>query len=330
MYKQAAFGVVAVTLLLAAVCSAQRLSTQVQAAISGKVVTLDGHPAENARVELRDALTGTSRQSTYTNPAGQFEISDIEVGRYVLVASSGLDEARENVEVSQATARADVTLRLPRSFSDTSAGDIHSVSVQQMQVPSRARSSLKRAREALAKQRVEEAWKEVDKALSIYPTYAEALMLRGVLKLERNDAAGARADMEEAVKDDPGFHMGYIVLGAAYNRLSLFDDAVRVLDRGIAMSPTSWQGYYEMGKAYLAKGEFQTAVRQLEKAQQFAPDTYGPLHLVKAHALLGLQAYNDAVAELEAYLSKNPQGQDSDKARDTLQRVRSFMAKNGK
>ena len=269
-------------------------------------------------------------QSTYTDPAGQFEIINVHAGHYLILATSGLDEAREKVEVSQAVSRADVTLRLSRTFADTSAGNSNSVSVQQMQVPSKARNAVKRAREALAKQRLDEAWKEVGKALDVYPAYAEALTLRGVLKLERNDPACARADTEQAVKDDPGFNMGYIVLGAVYNRPSLFGDAVRVLDRGIAMSPTSWQGYYEMGKAYLGKGNFQIAFRQLEKAQQVGPDTYGPLHLVKAHALLGLQAYNEAVAELEVYLSKNPTGQDSDKARNTLQQVRSFIARSGK
>jgi hypothetical protein len=44
----------------------------------------------------------------------------------------------------------------------------------------------------------------VDKALSLYPAYAEALVLRGILKLDRNDAAGVRADMEEAVKRGSG------------------------------------------------------------------------------------------------------------------------------
>lgn len=330
MYKKAAVGCVALTMLLAAVCSAQRQGLDTQAGISGRVVTIDGHPAENARVEVRDALTGNSVQSVYTNPAGQFEISNLDPGRYLVVATSGLDEARESVDVGHAVAKSDVILRLPRTFADRSAGDANSVSVREMQIPSKARNAYRHAREALAKQRIDEAWKDVSKALSIYPTYAEALTLRGVLKLERNDTSGARADMEEAVKDDPGFNMGYIVLGAAYNRLSLFDDAVRVLERGIAMAPNVWQGYYEMGKAYLGKGEFQNSLRQLERAQQFAPDTYGALHLVKAHALLGIQAYNDAVAELEAYLSKNPQGQDSDKARDTLQQVRSFMAKSGR
>jgi tetratricopeptide (TPR) repeat protein len=300
------------------------------ASIAGRVVTLDGHPTENARVELRDALTGSSLQSAYTNPAGQFAINNVAAGRYLVVASSGLDQASESIQVTQMSQNPELTLRLPRSFADTSAGDAQTVSVRQMQVPGKARTALKHAREALAKQRFDEAWREVSKALALDPMYAEALVLRGILKLEKNDVMGARIDMEEAVKDDPGFSMGYMALGATYNALSLFDDALRVLDRGVAISPVSWQGYYEMGRAYLGKGDFQASLRQLDKAEQLAPKEFAPMHLIRAHALLGLKAYNDAVAELEAYLSRNPKGQDSDTARDTLQQVRSFMARNAK
>jgi Tfp pilus assembly protein PilF len=335
MCKQAAIGFLVVTLLLATVCTAQRShslgpANAGMASISGRVVSLDGHPTENARVEVRDALSNAALQSAYTNSAGQFEIANVAAGRYLVVATSGLDEASATVQVAQISQPVEVILRLPRTFAEESAGNSQTVSVQQMKVPSKARSALKRAKEALAKQRFDEAWKEVGKALSLDPTYAEALVFRGILKLEKHDAAGARADMEEAVKDDPGYPMGYLALGATYNSLSRFDDALRVLDRGVALAPNSWQGHYEMGKAYVGKGDFQAALRQLDKAQQLAPDTYAPLHLVKAHALLGLKAYNEAVAELEAYLTRNPKGQDSDKARDTLQQVRAFVAKNGK
>lgn len=330
MYKQAAIVFSVATLFLAAVCDAQHPGSRGNVSISGRVVTVYSHSVENARVELRDVLGGSSLQSTYSNPSGLFEMSNVAPGRYVVVATSGLDEARESIQVTPLSAGPELLLRLPRGAAAASPGGANTVSAQQMKVPGKARSALKRAREALAKQRLDEAWKEVDKALSLYPAYAEALVLRGILKLDRNDAAGARADMEEAVKNDPGFSMGYIALGTLYNKQSLFDDALRVLDRGAALSPTSWQGYYEMGKAYLAKSDFQSALRQLDKAQQLAPETYAPLHVVKAHALLGMQAYDHAVAELEAYLARDPKGQASDVARDTLDKVRAFQAKNSK
>ena len=304
-------------------CAAQDHSRGT-ASISGKVITLDDRPAGNARVEARDAMTGATVQSTYTNQAGQFEINNLPAGRYSVVAVSGLDQAQQDIPVSQASDS--IILRLPRMGS-AAPGD-NTVSVQHMMVPGKAQSALKHAREALARQRMEEAWKQVAKALAIYPQYAEALALRGILQLDQKNVDGARTDLEEAIKDDPGYAMAYVILGAAYNLQSQFDSAVRTLDRGVALSPTSWQGYYELGKAYLGQGDFEGSLRQLDKAQEFAPKAYAPLHLVKAHALLGLKDYTSAVTELEAYLANSPKGEGSDQARDTLQKVRAFVASN--
>ena len=55
-----------------------------------------------------------------------------------------------------------------------------------------------------------------------------------------------------------------------------------------------------------------------------------PIHLIKAHALLGLKNYDLAVAELEQFLGNRPDGVDSAKARETLNQVRAFMAASGK
>ena len=329
MRKQAA--PLIVLLALALLCAAQDRRGLASASLAGKVVTSDHRPVANARVEVRDALTGAMVQSTYTGPAGQFEINNLPAAKYTVVATSGPDQVEDNLDVGQAPTN--IVLRLPRSAratADGSSSGSNIVSVQQMKAPNKAQSALKHAYDAMAHNRIEEAWKDVSKALAIYPAYAQALVLRGILKLDQKKAEEARADMEEAVKSDPGYPMAYIALGATCNVLQQFDDALRALDRGVAMAPTSWQAYFELGKAYLGKGDYTASLRQLDKAQQFAPQAYGPLHLVKAHALLGLRNYNEAVSELEAYLSKNPNGADSANARDTLEKVKAFTANSGK
>jgi hypothetical protein len=53
---------------------------------------------------------------------------------------------------------------------------------------------------------------------------------------------------------------------------------------------------------------------------------YAPAHLVRAHALLGLKAYSDAVAELETAIGDDPSGANSEEARRTLGQVKAFMA----
>ena len=82
-----------------------------------------------------------------------------------------------------------------------------------------------------------------------------------------------------------------------------------------------------MGKSFLAKGNYQAALQQFDKTQQLQPQ-YTLVHLVKAHAMLGLKNYTNAMAELETYLEHEPKGSQSEQARETLGKVRAFAAAN--
>ena len=57
------------------------------------------------------------------------------------------------------------------------------------------------------------------------------------------------------------------------------------------------------------------------------PKNYPLIHLVKAHALLGLKNYAEAMAELQWYIERAPQGdRNSAQARQMLDKVRAFAA----
>lgn len=294
------------------------------ASISGSVRTADDKPAKDARVELVNLTSGQVVAAGYTTLGGTFDFSNIPNGSYEVSVVSGLDEARERIELRGLGAT--VNLRFPRPAS-AEAGNSNSVSVADMQVPGKARDALKKARTALSKQQVEDASRYVEQALAIHPEYSEALTMRGILNLDAGKIDAACEDFDHAIKADNGNSTAYFALGAAYNMTSRFDDALRTIDRGIALAPNSWQAYFEMGKAFLGKGSYDAAVRQLNKAQDMGPKNYPLIHLVKAHALLGLKNYAEAMAELQWYIERAPQGdRNSAQARQMLDKVRAFAA----
>jgi tetratricopeptide (TPR) repeat protein len=116
-------------------------------------------------------------------------------------------------------------------------------------------------------------------------------------------------------------------MGSAFNLEGKYEDAERVLDRGLALSPQSWQGYFEMGKAQLGKGEYALSIKALDKADSLAQGTYAPVHLVKAHAMLALKLYPDAMNELQAFIDHAPKSPQADNARQTLEQVKAYVAK---
>ncbi len=297
--------------------------------LSGSVATRDGHAVRDARVEVRPFGNGLAVASGYTMPNGTFEFNNLPRGIYEVVVVAGIREARERVELYQPDAQVRLTLPGETDDRDPLAGN-STISVARMKVPDKARKLYSKAEEAFQKQKASQAREQVDKALKEYPNYAQALCLRGILNLQEDNVDQARTDLEAAIQADGSYAMGYIVLGATYNVARRYDDAVRSLERGIALMPNSWQAYFEMSKAMLAQGNYPAAVRQITKAAEIGPANYAAIHLVKAHALLGLKDYPQAIIELEQFLGTDPNGPDSARARQTLDQVRAFLASNGK
>jgi tetratricopeptide (TPR) repeat protein len=83
-----------------------------------------------------------------------------------------------------------------------------------------------------------------------------------------------------------------------------------------------------LGKAYLGKSDLARAHEQLDHCQRYAPPSYAPLHLVRANLELALKNYPAAMAELEAYLDREPTGENSERVRKTLGEVKTFLSKS--
>jgi tetratricopeptide (TPR) repeat protein len=262
--------------------------------------------------------------STYTNGSGMAEFMQVRSGQYELIVTAGLDTMRHRLQVNGGPEIVDVRISAPAA---PKGGDGNSISVAQYQVPSKARKALTKAKEAITRRQPDEAEKHIARALELHPPFAEAFLLRGILRLDAKKLEGAEADFQKALEADAGYAMAHIALGSAYNQMSRFDDALRELDRGVALSPVAWQGYFEMGKAFMGKGDYHAALRQLTKAETFsAGNPFVGIHLLKAHALLALKDYSLAMAELQAYLDRDPNGSNALGARQTMEKVRAFVA----
>ena len=175
------------------------------------------------------------------------------------------------------------------------------ISVGQFAVPEKARSQLYKAWNAVNKNKLDDATHYVEKALSFCPHFAEALTLRAILETQDANSIGqAQADAEKAIEYDPNYGGAYIVLGTIYSFYHQYNDAIRTLDRGIALLPNISVGYFEMGIALVGKGDFAGGLRQAQKASSL--DTAYPyLHLLKAYAYEGLKDQAASNAELEVF-----------------------------
>jgi tetratricopeptide (TPR) repeat protein len=295
------------------------------ASVEGTVVNaLDNKPLQNARVELRDPNNGTVITSAYTNDAGGFQLGSVPQGLYQIVALQGISQAEERVDVT--SFKTTVSLRVPVNNAPAAGNTGNTISVTQYRIPDKARNEFEKAQEASSKMNLDEARRRVERALELFPTYADALTLRAVLNLSSNPPA-AIADLEKAIQCDGNYAMAYTVLGSALNGESKFDEALKTLEHGQSLAPNSWQSYFEMARSYIGKMDYAAALRYLERAESLAPLEYPPVLLVKAQALLGLKQYENAMADLQAFLQKDPSGPNAGTAQQMLQQAKELLAR---
>ncbi|HLW53059.1 MAG TPA: tetratricopeptide repeat protein [Candidatus Angelobacter sp.] len=291
--------------------------------IVGSVLTSDNRPVNNVRVELRDGSTGAIVGTSYTGMGGSFEFRQLQQGAYDLVAFSGSSQVEQRVQVSSMSTSVD--LRVPNTRAPNDGMGNRMVSVTQYRVPQTAREEFRKAEEAAAKSKGAEAMKHLDKALETCPAFADALALRAAFKLDGRDIPGAIEDAQKAIDSDGSYALAYTVMGSALNVESKFDEALRSLQRAQSLAPDTWQTYFEIGRAYAGKKDYQMSLQALDRAQSLAPPNYSLIQLLRANSLMGLGRNSEAVAQLQQYLAKNPNGNRVQDAKQMLAQAQAAM-----
>jgi tetratricopeptide (TPR) repeat protein len=186
------------------------------------------------------------------------------------------------------------------------ASSAATVTVAELTVPTKARKELEKARKAVLRHRLGEADNYIAKALLAWPRYCQALTLKSWLALTRHSYEQARVDAEMAVEYDPNDHLALAALGDSYLFLNRLDDALRAIDRSIAVKPNAWQGYYVKGKLSIVLGDWPGALRAAAKASTLTKEN-AYLHLLKVFAFAGMKDWSAADSEMVVFRQLKPE-----------------------
>ena len=194
------------------------------------------------------------------------------------------------------------------------------ISVTTLQAPKDARKAYDRARQALRKDKTEEAQKQFAKAVELYPQFAEAWYQLGRLQENNNQTAEARTSYSQALAADPKLISPYLPLA----RFALHDrnwqDVADTTGRLLKLDAIDFpEAYY-----YNAAANFR--LKKLSDAESSARQA---LKLDSAHRvpqaahILGLVLYqkNDyagAAEQLRTYLQIAPNAPDAAQVKGQL------------
>jgi tetratricopeptide (TPR) repeat protein len=198
-----------------------------------------------------------------------------------------------------------------------------SVSVTSMLAPKDAKKAYEHGLDALLKNKPNDAAKDFEKAVAIYPKYAEAWMNLGKLRLQQQSIEPARAALTKAMESDPKLITPYLELGMLAATDAKWKESADFLDQAVKLDPVDFpQAWYADAVAYYNLKNYDAAEKSAREAVKLDPKHVNP----RAGYLLGLalaekKDYAGAAAELGAYIKLAPDAPDLAQVKDQLAQI---------
>jgi tetratricopeptide (TPR) repeat protein len=203
-----------------------------------------------------------------------------------------------------------------------------SISVTSMMAPKDAKKAYEHGLQSLLKSKPSEAAKDFEKAVSLYPKYADAWMNLGKVRLEQQSIEPARAALKKALESDPKLVGPYMELGLLAAKDANWQDSGTYLDRAVELDPADFpQAWYADAVANYNLKKYDAAEKSAREAVKLDPRHVNP----RSEYLLGLvlaekRDYAGAIAELTAYMKLSPNAPDLAQAKDQLGQIEKLMS----
>ena len=196
------------------------------------------------------------------------------------------------------------------------------VSVSRLRVPAKAASHLEAAKRRFAKMQLAQANIEIDRAIKIYPDFAQAFGMRALVSLAEKDFTASVESAAHAIRLDGADAYSWVALATAYNSLNEWAEAEAAAGQALALDPSVWQGRLELAKSAYGEARFELALYILEQLNRDIPD----VHLVQANSLMRLGRPQQAARQFSLFLQEAPGDSRADQIRQILIQVQSGYA----
>jgi tetratricopeptide (TPR) repeat protein len=329
--------------------------------ISGKIVMEDGSaPPQNIAIER--VCSGISKTVAYTDARGRFDFQWGDTNMIVTDASNAAS-GRSNSSgygSSQSAGGANALAADPfgnrmmncgvranlagftsdminlfnrRTADEPDIGTIvlhriagvegSSISVTSMMAPKNARREYEQGLQALLKNKLNDAANDFEKAVALYPKYADAWVSLGKVRLQQQSIEPARAALVKATESDPKLVAPYIELGLLAAKDANWEISGRYLDRAVELDPVDFpQAWYADAVANYNLKKYDVAEKSARAAVKLDPRHANP----RSDYLLGLvlvekKDYAGAVEELTTYIKLAPNAPDLAQVKDQLEQI---------
>lgn len=245
----------------------------------------------------RQNVSGHGRYRFTNLPAGEYEIAfeadDNEITRvHIAIAGTPNSDFRQDFEFEW------------KSKNGTPKSAIGVISAADVYDRNPANKSLfKKAEEAVAKKKYEQASKLLDQILSVDQKDFQVWTLLGTIYLVEEKLAEAEKAYLKALEVKPAFALALFNLGRLRTMQKRFDESIEPLTRAVEAQPQSADINLMLGEAYLQIKKGSKAIPYLNEAAKLGrPEAH--LRLAWLYNAAGLK--DRAAVEYEEFLKKKP------------------------
>ena len=201
------------------------------------------------------------------------------------------------------------------------------VSATGFSAPKDAKKAYEKGLQALLKNKPEEANREFEKAVELYPKYADAWFNLGKARSRQKQNEPARQAFEKALEADgklvgPWFELG--LLSASEQK---WEDTEKYMDKTTHLDPVDFpQAWYIRAVAEFNLGKLEEAEKSAREAQKLDSRHLNPrTDYLLAIVLVERRDYSEAVNQFRSYLKAVPNAPEAGQIRAQLDELSKFV-----
>lgn len=322
--------------------------------VSGSVL-IEGAGVPPEPVPIQRLCNGMARRVGYTDSKGQFTIdlgsaveqdsseNDTAGGlQQINKPSGGVTQSRyegcELVAVLAGFQSTSVTLQGQDDFGQMRVGTLvlkrlsnvegSTISMTSLAASKEARQAYEKGRKARSENKLDQAEKELNRAVELYSNYAAAWALLGEIHTVQNRLEDAVKEYTRAITCDAQFVTPYYGLAIIAVNQQRWQDAANFSDQTIHLNGFAYPtAYFYNAVANFQLKNFEVAERNGRKFQTLDNEHRHPdIALLISQILTARQDYAGAVQQLRTYLSLAPTAANADQVRAQIARLESLSA----
>jgi len=230
------------------------------------------------------------------------------------VEATGYKSAQKDFTMMVA-GKAEVDINLQREL----AANETAVAPNKPILAPKAQEAFSKGAQALREGKLNEAEKQLHKAVELAPGNPDVLYVQGMLYLRQQRWDAAQPVLEKSNQIQPNQAKVLSALGLALCNGKKYEQAIPVLEKSVQLEPAApWETDWALGKSYYAQGQYEQALKAAEQAHTASHGSSPQAELLLAQCLTAAGRFEDSARVLREFLKGNTQGPEAVTARRWL------------